>query len=127
MNWLILGSGLLACFTALVHLFAGEKTVVRPFLTVQMDIVVQRTLHACWHIVTVFLVTSAGVLIYAAFAGDDIVRMRPLVRFIAINYVLFGGVFLLLTLLVSWDQRWKRLPQWTLLVPVGVLALWGTV
>ena len=124
MNWPMLGAGLLAGFTSLVHLLAGEKTVVRPFLAVPMDVTLQRTLHACWHLVTVFLVASAGVLVYAAFA--DTVGMRPLVRFIAINYLLFGGVFLLLTLFVQWDKRWKRLPQWTLLIPVGMLALWGT-
>jgi hypothetical protein len=123
MNWLILGAGVLAGITSLVHLLAGEKTVVRPFLEVPMDVTVQRTLHACWHLVTFFLVASASTLVYSAFA--DPVGVRPLVRFIAINYLLFAAIFLTLTLCVRWNERWKRLPQWILLAPVGVLALLG--
>ena len=124
MNGLLLTAGLLASFTTLLHLIGGGRTVVRPFLAVQMDITVQRLLHACWHLVTVFLATSAATLLYAAFEPDAL-GSRLAVRFIAANYVLGAGVFLLLTLLVSWEVRWKRLPQWTLFLPIGLLAWWG--
>ncbi|MCP9975569.1 hypothetical protein [Streptomyces somaliensis] len=51
----------------------------------------------------------------------------PLVLFIAAQYAAYAVVFLVVALTADWPRPLLRLPQWMLLLPVGVLAFLGTV
>lgn len=123
MNRWLAGAGALGIFTAFVHWVAGGMTVLNPFLEAAVAPDVKATLHAGWHMVTVLLFTSGAALLAAAFAK------RPgaawLARFLGVQYLGHGAVFLA----VAWLGRdavgpWA-LPQWALLLPVGALALAG--
>jgi len=121
-NWLILSSGVLAAVTAVIHVVAGGKDVARPLLKSSMDDVVKLTLYACWHIVSVSLVLSSLALLAS---GVGLVNAPSLVAFISTLWLLFGVVFVVVTLGVARPRGLLRLPQWILLLPVGFLGLWG--
>jgi len=121
-NWLILSSGVLAAVTAVIHVVAGGKDVARPLLKSSMDDVVKLTLYACWHIVSVSLVLSSLALLAS---GVGLVNAPSLVAFVSTLWLLFGVVFVVVTLGVARPRGLLRLPQWILLLPVGFLGLWG--
>jgi hypothetical protein len=121
-NWPILSAGLLASATALVHIFLGGKDVARPLLRSSVDEVVKLTLYACWHLVSVALVLSSLVLLVNGFG---FYLSAGMVAFVSALWIIFGGVFLVVTLCVAQPRGIFRFPQWALLVPVGLLGLWG--
>jgi hypothetical protein len=121
-NWLILSSGFLAGITALIHIVAGGKDVARPLLASSIDEVVKLTLYACWHLVSVALVLSSLALLAS---GAGLMRAPWMVAFVSTLWLFFGSVFLVVTLSLAKPQGLLRLPQWILLLPVGILGLWG--
>ncbi|MGC5038692.1 MULTISPECIES: hypothetical protein [unclassified Streptomyces] len=122
MNGWLLTAGVVAAATTLVHLTAGGRSVVRPLLGSAMAAEPRRTLHVVWHMVTADLLLSSVVLLVSAFAAAP---STPLVRFMAAQYLAYAAVFLVVALAADWPRPLLRLPQWMLLLPVGVLALVG--
>ena len=51
----------LAAFTFLVHIIAGGADCLAPTLAAQLPPAASGAMHACWHIVSVLLVSSAFV------------------------------------------------------------------
>lgn len=123
MNWLIILSGVLAACTAAVHIFSGERDVARPLLASDLGETLKLTLYACWHLVSVALVLSSLALL-----ADGIGAIGPsklMVGFICVSWLLFGMVFVFVTLGIAKPRGLFRFPQWVLLLPVGVFGLWG--
>ena len=123
-NRLLLASGLIAAFTAALHTLAGTSEIQGPLLGSSMPMPVSLLLYACWHLVTVTLVLSAVALIWSARPTAKI-PAGALPRFISILWLLFGLVFVVVALTFSGPSALLVLPQWILLVPVGVLGLLG--
>lgn len=121
-NWPILSAGFLASATALIHIFVGGKDVARPLLRSSVDEVVKLTLYACWHLVSVVLVLSSLALLVNGFGFHF---SAGVVAFVSALWILSGGVFVVVALWVAQPRGIFRFPQWALLVPVGVLGLWG--
>lgn len=121
-NWFVVAAGLLAGLTAFVHVIAGGKDVARPLLASAIDEVVKLTLYACWHLVSVALFLCAFALLGH---GAGFYHSPQTVAFVAIMWLLFGVVFLVVTLVVAKPGGLFRFPQWVLLLPVGVLGLCG--
>lgn len=123
MNPWWLASGLVCLVTAFVHIVAGHFDPIVPFLRTELEATAKATLHACWHMVTVMLFTSALALLGLGLS-PGLSGARLLATFIAGLYVLSSIVFLVIG---AWRFRWRllRLPQWLLLLPVGVLAALG--
>ena len=124
MNGLMLASGVLAAGTALVHLVAGQIDPVRPLLAAPMTETSKRTLHACWHLVSVDLVLAAAVLLYLAWAKD---AGAAVPRLIAAHLLAYGLVFIVIGLACAGPRGLVRLPQWAMLLPVAILAWAATV
>ncbi len=125
MNTLVMSAGALATFTTLVHLIGGQLTIVRPFLQSEAAADVKGCLLVCWHAVSAYLALSAAVLIHAASSPTP--QLSPLVLAISGFYVLFALLFLVIGVRFFGVKTLYKLPQWTLLLPVGLLGLWGTV
>ncbi len=125
MNVLMLAAGTLAAITTGIHVFAGHVDPVRPLLSSTLAEVPKRTFHVVWHMVSLFLALSAVVLLYLALT--EVASANALARFIAVNYLGFGLVFLTITLSLDWPRRLFRLPQWALLLPVAALAWAATL
>jgi hypothetical protein len=122
MNWLVTISGVLAAITAAIHIVAGGKEIVRPFLVSNLDEAVKLTMYGCWHLVSVALVLSSLALLGN---GSGMIVSSPMVAFISALWLLFGVVFLVVSLRLARPPGLFRFPQWALLIPVGILGLWG--
>lgn len=123
MNGWLLTAGVIAAATTLIHATAGGRSIVRPLLGSEVAAEPMRTLHVVWHMVTADLLLSSVALLVLAFAAAP---STALVLFIAAQYLAYAVVFLIITLAADWPRPLLRLPQWMLLLPVGVLSLIGT-
>lgn len=123
MNGWLLTAGGIAAMTTCVHATAGGRSVVRPLLGSAVAAEPKRTLHVVWHMVTVDLLLSSLALLACAFMTAP---STALVLFIAVQYVAYAAVFLIVTSAADWPRPLLRLPQWMLLLPVGILALIGS-
>ena len=124
MNWLILASAFIAGATTLIHALVGGREVAAPLLRSQVSEEVRLTMYACWHMVTAALgLTSIALLL----VGLELIKENSLAQFLGILWLLFAFVFLFVTMVLANPRGWFRFPQWTLLLPVGVLALLGSL
>jgi hypothetical protein len=122
-NGWLLTAGAIAAATTLIHATAGGRSIVRPLLGSAVAAEPKRTLHVVWHMVTADLLLSSIALLALAFADAP---RTALVLFIAAQYLAYAVVFLIITQAADWPRPLLQLPQWMLLLPVGVLALIGS-
>ncbi|OEF23862.1 hypothetical protein [Vibrio splendidus] len=125
MNIWIFSSGLLALFTTLVHVFAGQIDPVRPFLKSKLDDIPKATLLACWHLVSVTLFVSSLMLLYVGWYGID--SLYFLIQLLGFLYILYASVFVAVGLYFLGAKVFVKLPQWILLLPIGFLANYGAM
>lgn len=125
MHWPLLIAGFGTALSALVHTVAGERTNIRHLLQSNVPITEQIEVRAIWHMISLMLALSAGVLIVAAASGlSD--SMRVLVRAIAAYYLLCG-IVLAATIVITHPRLLLRVPQWLLFQAIAGLAWWGTL
>ncbi len=125
MNIWILSAGLLGVFTSLEHLFAGQIDPIRPFLKSDLDDVPKATLLACWHLVSVTLLVTALMLTYVGWYGLNAYYFPT--QLLGILYILFSMVFVVVGWYFFGSRVFVRLPQWILLLPIGLLAGYGAL
>lgn len=123
-NRALLLSAFLAAFTALLHTIGGTLEIHAPLLTSALPEPISLLLYACWHLVTVTLVLSALALLWSS-RNDRAATHFALPAFIGILWISFGVVFIFVALYFSGFSALFVLPQWTLLVPIGCIALFG--
>lgn len=124
MNKVLLLASVLAAAVTAIHVVAGGSDVAAPLLASDMAESPRLTLYAAWHMVSVLLGASALALGWAALPG----RTTPAasaVRLVAVLWIASGVVFLIIGLTQPGDGLLLKLPQWILLIPVGVLAWLG--
>ncbi|MFC5742830.1 hypothetical protein [Dyella tabacisoli] len=126
MNKPLLCSALLAAFTAIVHILAGGVTVAAPLLASSLDLTPKLTLYAVWHLVSATLALTSVALLVAALPRYASAS-RHLALFISVLWLGFGGVFIVIASIRPEEGLLLELPQWMLLLPVGLLALWGGI
>jgi hypothetical protein len=125
MNRPLVVAAFLAAFTALVHLFAGGPDIAAPLLASTLADEPRLTLYAVWHMATVALALSALALFVAALPRHA-AAARYMVLFISALWCAFGIVFLSVIAIQQEGEWLFKLPQWLLLLPVGLLGLWGS-
>ncbi len=124
MNRLLVVAAFLAAFTSAVHIFAGGVDVAAPLLASDMDGEPKLTLYAVWHMVSVVLTLSA-IALFIGSLPRHAHAARYLVLFVSALWCSFGIVFLVVVAIQP-DGGWLfKLPQWILLLPVGLLGLWA--
>lgn len=114
----------LAAFTAAVHILAGGSDVAVPLLASSLAGEPKLTLYAVWHMASVVLAMSVPALIVGSLPRHARAA-RYLVLFVSALWCAFGLVFLGLVALQPESGWLFKLPQWILLLPVGLLGLWG--
>ena len=124
MNVWIFSSGLLGILTSLVHIFAGQLDPVKPFLKSDLPDIAKATLLGCWHMVSAILVTSSLGLTYIGWC-NSLPLYQNLVIAISISFVIFSFVFIAVGWYFFKFQTFVKLPQWILLLPIGLLGLVG--
>lgn len=125
MNTWVFAAGIVSIFTSIVHIFAGQVDPVKPFLKSNLPDIPKATLLGCWHIVSTILVTSGFVLSYIGWFNLGL--YQNIVIGISISFVIFSCVFITVGWYFFKYHTFVKLPQWTLLLPIGVLGLVGVL
>jgi hypothetical protein len=124
MNKALLLASVLATAVTAIHVIAGGNDVAAPLLASQLAEGVRLTLYAVWHMASVLLGASALTLGWAALPGRS-APAESAVRLVALLWVASGIAFLVVGITQPGDGLLLKLPQWLLLIPVGVLAWLG--
>ena len=125
MNWLVLISGLFALFAVVGHLTMGSKSFLKPMMDATFDEVPKKVMHSVFHYISVFLVLSAAALILIGFGVSFNLDTTLLIRFIALNYLLYTVVQLIIALTSNIPNPLTKLFQWVFWVIIAVLAWIG--
>jgi len=124
-NTWIFAAGVIGLFTSMVHIFAGQIDPVRPFLKSDLPDVPKATLLGCWHMVSVILLISGAALTYIGWY--NLSAFQNLVILLSVCFIIFSVVFIA----VGWHffkmHTFLKLPQWVLLLPIGILGLVGVM
>lgn len=123
-NRALLIAAFLAMFTAIVHTIGGTIEIHTPLLSSPLPESISLLLYACWHLVTATLILSAIALFWLS-SNNRTESNFALPAFIGILWVSFGVVFISVALYFSGIKALLVLPQWTLLIPIGGLTLFG--
>ncbi len=123
-NRLLFTSALLSAFTACLHTIAGTIEIHTPLLNSEIPNSIALLLYVCWHLVTVTLILSSVALFWISPKNRSIQNFA-LPLFIGILWVLFGIVFIVVAVYFGGIRTLIVLPQWTLLLPIGFLAIFG--
>ncbi|WP_296509365.1 hypothetical protein [Rhodoferax sp.] len=123
MNRPLLAATLLAGFTAALHTFGGTLEIEAPLLQSNISPRISLMLLACWHMVTVVLAISA-IALALAYRKPTPASMAT-VTLVSYLWLSFGAVFIGIDLFYAGPAMLLQLPQWVLLLPVGVLGLWS--
>lgn len=118
---LLLAAGGLASFTALVHLFMGTPEIHGPLLSSPLPTPITLMLLMCWHLVSVALAVSGLALLWCARPANRS-RAGAAPAVIGLMWLGFGAVCVGGGLWFQGLGGLATLPQWTLLLPVGLLA-----
>ncbi len=125
MNWMIFMAGLAAGFVNLGHFTVGSKTFLKPTLQADFDEVAQKVMHCVFHYVSVYLVLSCIVLIGVGLDISFGAADKLLVKFIAINYFLFGVIQIVIAAAANIPNAIIKLFQWIFFMLIAVLAWIG--
>ena len=125
MNWLLLISGVLAGFTTVGHFLVGSRNFLHPMLRASFDEVSKKVMHCVFHYISVYLVLSTVVLLLLGLGIDGDMDAIFLVKFIAVQYLLFAAVQLVIAFTSQLDKAIFKLFQWTFFVLIAVFAWLG--
>ncbi|UTW62402.1 hypothetical protein KFE98_20750 [bacterium SCSIO 12741] len=117
-NIYLIIAGVLNLFTALLHLIGGQVGLVEPMQESSMTWAEKTQLLGVWHMVTALLFYSSFILLKKGFKGHP--HSKGIVTFIGVSYLLYGLGFVGASVYLL-----QFAPQWTLLIPIGALALIG--
>ncbi len=125
-NKTLLIAALWAALTAGIHIFAGGEEIATPLLQSTLAEVPKLTMYAVWHMASLALLFSAiGLFIGSMPRYAD--HTRSMVWFIAALWAGFGLAFLAIAAVYPEEGLFFKLPQWILLLPVGILGFIGAL
>ncbi len=111
----------LSVFMLIGHIVFGMPWYLRPILNSDAEAIPKTVLHAVFHYMTAVMLMSAIALI--VFSHDLFAISPDVIRFIGIAYILFGLIQIFLVIISSGFMSLTKIFQWTLFLPIGVLAL----
>lgn len=113
----LLIAGLLNLFTAFLHLIGGQLSLIDPMMETDLVNQVKFELLGAWHMVTIVLFYTSYILIKNVLS-IKLIEHKEILSFIGFLYIFFGLPSLILTLVNG-----QLIPQWILLIPIGILTL----
>ena len=125
MNWYLCIAGVFAAFTTIGHFTVGSKSFLKPMLEASFDEVAKKVMHCVFHYMSAYLILSTLVLLFSGFGfgfGSD---NAMLVKFIAVNYILFALWQIILALLSDIKNPLFKLFQWVFFTLIAVFAWLG--
>ena len=127
MNWMLIVAGGFAVFCSAGHLIIGGRRYLRPMMQASFDIVSKKVLQALFHYITVNFIASAVVLLAAGFGLSFGFDLLPVVLFVAVHFLLYTLVQLLIAFTSGIPKAPLKLFQWTIFLLTGVFALIGVL
>jgi hypothetical protein len=124
MNKLLLSASILAAATTAIHVLMGGHDVAAPLLDSALAEAPRLTLYAVWHMATAALALSAAALFFGAMPRHATAG-RSMVLFVSVLWLAFGAVFIVVAATQPGTGLYLKLPQWILLLPVGLLGVLG--
>ncbi len=118
-NYYWFWGGLITLFTAVLHTVGGGVALVGPLLNSSLDIQTKTELHSVWHLITVLLFATAYVILVNC-RKQKAEDTALVIRYISYLFMLFGLVFILVSL-----YHMTFAPQWILFFPIGLLLILG--
>ena len=125
MNPVLALAAFFALFTASAHFFFGSPRITRAVQASDLDARIKLVLNAVWHMASVALFLSVPAFFFGSLPGHAH-DTRPLVLFLSLLWCAFGAVFLVTIFTQADRSKLFKLPQWILLLPVGLLGFWGS-
>jgi hypothetical protein len=123
MNVQLLIAAILVLVGAAIHTFAGEKTDIKHLKRSQIPAGLKLEIRMSWYMAAIDMAVSGIYMLFLAF-NDSLEGARLLVSFTALRITLYGVVAFLLLLITQRDYLF-RVPQWVLLIAIGLMAWWG--
>lgn len=114
-----IAAGIINIFTAFLHLFGGQVSLVDPLMETSLLLEVKSQLWGAWHMVTVMLFGSSYILLQAGWNPSRL-NTYSNISFINFLYIAFSVVFIAASFI---HQIFT--PQWILLLPIGLLGFMG--
>jgi len=111
----------LSVFMLIGHLVVGLPWYLKPVLKSDAGIIPKTVMYAVFHYMTVIMVMSSASLV--AFAHKLLAISPDIVRFIGIAYILFGLTQIVIVVTSNGFKGLIKMFQWTMFLPVGILAL----
>lgn len=119
MNYYWLIAGIINSLTALIHTFGGQIDLVNPLLKSNLNDQSKAEWLGVWHMITILLfITSYLILKNSLIAAQA--RKIQTITSIGYLYILFSIPFIVTSFYFS-----LLAPQWILLLPIGLLLLFG--
>ncbi len=118
----ILIATILIILGAVIHTVGGELTDIAALLKTNLPLNIQIEFRAVWYLVAIDFIISAGYLNYLLLK-KRFTENKMLINFIGIRMLFYGIAFLLLILLTN-PLLFLNVPQWILLILIGILLLW---
>lgn len=115
-----------AAFTTALHIFGGGNSVARPIADSSLADEPRLLALSVWHMVSIVLGFSALALAFAA-SPKQIQPSRYMVLFISTLWIGFGQAVMGVGLTQANGKMFWKLPQPILLIPVGMLGIWGSI
>lgn len=114
----------LATFTTIIHVIGGGYEIAGPAMRSDMEEVPRLVTYVVWHMASVSLGLSA-IALTAASTSQRRKQFEPLVLFISATWSGFALCFLAVITTQEGDDLFFNMPQWLLLLPVGLLGFWS--
>ena len=106
----------------IIHVVGGELTDIKSLILTDIADNIKIEFRAVWYLVAIDFLVSAIFLILIQ-RKKTIAQNSLLIDFIGIRMLVYGIAFLLLTLFSN-HQLLFVVPQWILLICIGVLLEW---
>ena len=125
MNWMVFLAGLAAGFCTLGHFAIGSKSFLKPMLQAPFDDVPKKVMHCVFHYISIFLILSSLSLIVIGGGYRFDSGAALLVKFIAINYVVFAITQITIAATSNIPKGVIKLFQWIFFVVIAIFAWIG--
>lgn len=116
--WLIAGG--INFFTALIHTIGGHLSLVNPLQDSNLLDQTKAEWLGVWHMVTILLFMTSYLLVKNGL-GKTQQKQSEIIKFIGVLYISFSIPFIITSIMYKLVA-----PQWILLLPIGLLAYFGT-
>jgi len=115
-----LAGGGINLFTAVLHTIGGQLELVSPLMSCNLIDQAKAEWIGAWHMITIILFLTSYLLIKNGI-GKTEKGQTELVKYIGYLYIIFAVPS------ITTSIMYKLLaPQWILLLPIGLLAYFGT-